>query len=137
MKIRIAAVAVAALAAIAFPSLAEAKVTKLTVTEVIEESEPPAPGALVAGHGKLLKGTKTIGRIDYIGAITEAPLIEFFATLTLPGGKLTIADVGDLTAKTQVYAIVGGTGRYAGARGTDRETRIGEGMTRDVLTIIT
>jgi N-methylhydantoinase B/oxoprolinase/acetone carboxylase alpha subunit len=33
--------------------------------------------------------------------------------------------------------LSGGTGRYRGARGVDRETRVAEGRTRDMFTIIT
>ena len=77
------------------------------------------------------------GSSKFIGAITAFPLIGSYGTFTLPGGKVSVVDVGDLSASKQTYAIVGGTGRYAGARGTLKETRVAEGRTKDVFTIVT
>jgi hypothetical protein len=86
---------------------------------------------------KLMRGTKTVGSAAFFGFITGFPEIEFYGTFTLPGGKVSVVDLGSLTAATQTLAIVGGTGRYAGAHGIIVETRVAEGQTRDVFTIIT
>jgi hypothetical protein len=151
MNTRIATSLISAVAVLALPAVADAKVTKLTLTEAVTsetlvvdyppaqtaEGQPPSNGDLLAGHADMLRGSKKVGSADFLGVITAFPLIQFSVTFTLPGGKLTVVDVGDLTAKTQTYAIVGGTGRYAGARGTDKETRVGEGRSRDVFTIVT
>lgn len=150
MSARIAAVALTATALASLPAAAQAKVTRLTLTEVVtseqfvvdsapqtSETQPPSSGDLFAGQAKLMKGSKTVGSASFMGVVTTFPLIEFFGTFTLPGGRVSVVDLGSLTAKTQTLAIVGGTGRYLGARGVDKETRLGEGMTRDVFTIIT
>ena len=42
----------------------------------------------------------------------------FHWTATLSGGTFTIASAIDLKASPSVYPIEGGTGRYAGVRGT-------------------
>jgi hypothetical protein len=151
MSTRIAAVFVAAVALTAVPAAADAKVTHLTLTEVVtseqlvvdtapmqaSETQPLSPGDVFAGQAKLMKGSKTVGSAAFMGVVTTFPMAEFFGTFTLPGGRISVVDLGSLTGKSQVIAIVGGTGRYAGARGVDRETRIAEGKTRDVFTIIT
>jgi hypothetical protein len=92
---------------------------------------------LIAGQAKLMRGAKTVGSAAFFGVVTSFPELEFYGTFTLPGGRVSVVDLGSLTAAKQSLAIVGGTGRYAGARGVVTETRIGEGQTRDVFTIIT
>ena len=149
MNARIAAIALAAGVVIA-PGVAQAKTTKLTLTEVtssesvlvdkeplISETQPPSPGDLIAGQAKLIRGTKTVGSAAFLGFVTAFPEFEFYGTFTLPGGRVSVVDLGNLTADRQPLAIVGGTGRYAGARGVVVETRVAEGMTRDVFTIVT
>lgn len=146
MNARIAGIAVG-LAALAAAGSAAAKTTKLTLTEVttsatvVVDKEPqgeaPSPGDLIAGQAKLMRGAKTVGSASFFGVITAFPELEFYGTFTLPGGRVSVVDLGSLTAAKQSLAIVGGTGRYAGARGVVVETRIAEGRTRDVFTIIT
>jgi hypothetical protein len=151
MNARIATAVIGGIALLGLPAVADAKVTRLTLTEAVaaqtvvvdypptqsEEGQPPTAGDLVVGRADLLRGRKKVGRADFMGAITAFPMIEFYGTFTLPGGKVSVVDVGDLSASKQTYAIVGGTRRYAGARGTLKETRVAEGRTRDVFTIVT
>ena len=151
MKARIATAVMGAVALLSLPADADAKVTHITVTEVLaseavvvdyppaqtSQGQPPSTGDVVAGRAKLLRGNKTVGSADFMGVVTAFPLLEFYGTFTLPGGRVSVVDVASLAATKQVYAIVGGTGRYLGARGVVRETRIAEGKTRDVFTIIT
>lgn len=146
MNARIAGVTIG-LAALIAAGPAAARTTKLTLTEVttsasvVVDREPqgdePSPGDLLAGHAKLMRGAKTVGSAAFFGVVTAFPRLEFYGTFTLPGGRVSVVDLGSLTAAKQSLAIVGGTGRYTGARGVVVETRIGEGRTRDVFTIVT
>jgi hypothetical protein len=150
MNARIATAVVGGIAVLGVPAVADAKVTRLTLTEAVtaqvvvvdypptqsNEAEPPTAGDIVVGQADLLRGSKKVGRADFMGAITAFPMIAFYGTFTLPGGKVSVVDVADLSASKQTYAIVGGTGRYAGARGTVEETRVVEGRTKDVFTIV-
>jgi hypothetical protein len=151
MNTRIATVLIGGIAALGLAAVADAKITRLTLTEVettrilvvdappmqASESQPPNAGDVVAGRAKLMRGSKTVGSAEFFGVVTAFPLLEFHGTFTLPGGRVSVVDVGSFTARKQALAIVGGTGRYVGARGVDVETRISEGKTRDVFTIIT
>ena len=151
MNARIATAVIGATAVLAAPAVADAKVTRLTLTEAVTaqlvvvdypptqsgEGQPPTAGDVIVGQADLLRGNKKVGRADFMGAITTFPLIEFYGTFTLPGGKVSVVDVADLSASKQTFAIVGGTGRYAGARGVVKETRVAEGRTKDVFTIVT
>jgi hypothetical protein len=96
-----------------------------------------AAGDLIAGQAKLMRRAKTVGSAAFFGVVTVFPALEFYGTFTLPGGRVSVVDLGSLTAAKQSLAIVGGTGRYLGARGVVVETRVAEGQTRDVFTIVT
>ena len=151
MSIRIAAVLITSIAALALPAVAAAGVTRLTLTEVTtaqilvvdaapaqtSETQPPNAGDVVAGRAKLVRGSTMVGGAEFFGVVTAFPLLEFYGTFTLPGGRVSVVDAGNLTARKQTLAIVGGTGRYLGAGGSVVETRVAEGKTRDVFTIVT
>ncbi|HEX4719923.1 MAG TPA: hypothetical protein VH300_15465 [Thermoleophilaceae bacterium] len=64
-----------------------------------------------AGQAKLMKGSKTVGSAAFMGVVTTFPMADFFGAFTLPGGHVSVVDLGSFTAKTQTLAIVGGTGR--------------------------
>ncbi len=61
---------------------------------------------------------RAIGVVNGYGVNLHPPYVFFHWTATLDGGSLTIDSAVDLRAKTSVYPIEGGTGRYAAARGT-------------------
>lgn len=68
---------------------------------------------------------RTVGAVNGYGINLHPPYVFFHWTATLPRGTLTIASAIDLKAKVSVYPIEGGTGRYAGARGTVTLTDVG------------
>jgi hypothetical protein len=59
-----------------------------------------------------------VGEINGYGVNLHPPYVFFHWTASLPGGSLTVEGAVDVSRKTAVYAIEGGTGRYSGARGT-------------------
>jgi hypothetical protein len=71
-------------------------------------------------------GGATVGTIDGYGVNLDPPYVFFHWTATLPGGTLTLESAIDLRNKTSTYPIDGGTGRYAGARGTVTLTEAGD-----------
>ena len=66
---------------------------------------------------KTLDGS-TVGVVNGYGVNLHAPYVFFHWTATLTGGSLTLESAIDLKGKTATYPIEGGTGRYAGVRGT-------------------
>ena len=75
-------------------------------------------------------GKKKVGRLDLYCVTTDpadessekANMVESTYTYTLPGGEISVQGVGALPkltepAPSQVDAISGGTGKYAGVRG--------------------
>jgi len=61
---------------------------------------------------------RQVGIVNGYGVNLHPPYVFFHWTAKLHGGTLTIASAIDLQAHSSVYPIEGGTGRYAGARGT-------------------
>lgn len=59
-----------------------------------------------------------VGVVNGYGVNLHPPYVFFHWTATLHGGTLTLESAINLRTKTSVYPIDGGTGRYAGARGT-------------------
>jgi hypothetical protein len=59
-----------------------------------------------------------VGVVNGYGINLHPPYVFFHWTATLHGGTLTLASAINLQTKTAIYPIEGGTGRYAGARGT-------------------
>lgn len=59
-----------------------------------------------------------VGNINGYGVNLHPPYVFFHWTATLTGGSLTLESAINLKNKTSTYPIEGGTGRYAGARGT-------------------
>jgi hypothetical protein len=58
------------------------------------------------------------GVVNGFGVNLRKPYVFFHWTASLERGALTIGSAVDLMSKRAVYPIEGGTGRYAGARGT-------------------
>jgi hypothetical protein len=67
-----------------------------------------------------LKSTdgSSAGVINGYGVNLHTPYVFFHWTAALTDGTLTLEGAVDLRSKTSSYPIEGGTGRYAGARGT-------------------
>jgi hypothetical protein len=83
-------------------------------------------------HGRA--GGKRIGSGDVTGIVTREA-IAFSAVAHLPGGTLELLGVAT-PARVNTYAVVGGTGRYAGARGEMVARALGgESSGRQALTI--
>lgn len=59
-----------------------------------------------------------VGVVNGFGVNLRKPYVFFHWTASLDDGTLTIGGAVDLMDKRATYPIDGGTGRYAGARGT-------------------
>jgi len=68
---------------------------------------------------------REIGVVNGYGINLHRPYVFFHWTATLRGGTLTLESAVDLKQTSSVYPIEGGTGRYAGARGTATLTDAG------------
>ena len=68
----------------------------------------------------------TAGVINGYGVNLHPPYVFFHWTVTLAGGTLTLESAIDLKNTGSAYPIEGGTGRYAGARGTVTLTDAGD-----------
>jgi hypothetical protein len=66
--------------------------------------------------------------------ISRASSGRFYGTFTLSGGKVAVVDVADLSASKQNHRRGNGPLRRSTRR--VKETRVAEGRTRDVFTII-
>jgi hypothetical protein len=73
---------------------------------------------------------RQVGVVNGYGVNLHPPYVFFHWTAALKGGTLTIASAVNLQASSIVYPIEGGTGRYAGARGTVTLTDSGSQGTR-------
>jgi hypothetical protein len=76
---------------------------------------------------------RVLGVVNGYGVNLHPPYVFFHWTASLPGGTLSIESAIDLRRKTAVYPIEGGTGRYAGARGT--VTLVDEGSKGTLVTV--
>jgi hypothetical protein len=61
---------------------------------------------------------RRVGVVNGYGVNLHPPYVFFHWTAALRGATLTVAGAIDVRARKAVYPIEGGTGRYAGARGT-------------------
>ena len=76
-------------------------------------------GAVISGAVRNEAGSR-VGRVQAVGVLTnvrreQAEIVS--ATFLLRGGRI-MASGADTRARVDDFAITGGTGRYAGARGT-------------------
>ena len=60
----------------------------------------------------------TVGIVNGFGVNLHKPYVFFHWTASLRGGSITIESAINLMHDSAVYPIAGGTGRYAGVRGT-------------------
>jgi len=88
------------------------------------EDRPPQVGDSFAFSGSFYqwagqKRGKRIGRFEALITVTSTRWGYLTATGSLPGGLILIAGRTPLfDAPVERHAVIGGTGRYAGARGT-------------------
>lgn len=61
---------------------------------------------------------RSVGVVNGYGINLHRPYVFFHWTATLHDGTLTLESAVDLKQSSSVYPIEGGTGRFAGARGT-------------------
>lgn len=121
----IMAVTVAVFAAAAAAAAQASKVERYYTTETwhafadIGKRDNGGPNDIYTSQQtiKALDG-RTVGVVNGYGVNLRAPFVFFHWTASLPKGTLTVEGAVDLHGKTAVYAIAGGTGRYAGAHGT-------------------
>lgn len=76
---------------------------------------------------------KTVGIVNGFGVNLHKPYVFFHWTASLRNGTLTIESAIDLMKRSAVYPIEGGTGRYAGARGTVTLTDAGKSKSLAVV----
>jgi hypothetical protein len=74
-----------------------------------------------------------VGVVNGYGVNLHPPYVFFHWTASVAGGTLSIESAISLRQKTAVYPIEGGTGRYAGARGT--VTLVDEGAKGTLVTV--
>lgn len=97
-------------------------------------SKPFTEGDAFVIGGKLLDGSKAVGKSDLVCTTTQpgkkgGSLCD--GTLVLSGGQITFSGyntVADVPAT--VFAVTGGTGSYAGASGTVTAKDAGDGRTK-------
>lgn len=76
---------------------------------------------------------RVVGVVNGYGVNLRPPYVFFHWTASVGGGSLSLESAIDLRQKTAVYPIEGGTGRYAGARGT--VTLLDEGSNGTLVTV--
>jgi hypothetical protein len=125
----IALAAVAATAAVIYATASSASPNAWTVERYYSNetshvfADIGAKGAgpadvYVAQQSLRSTGGEKVGVVNGYGVNLHRPYVFFHWTAALDAGTLTVEGAVDLRRDVQVYAIVGGTGRYAGARGT-------------------
>jgi len=85
------------------------------------------PGDIYAAQQTLKRTNgESVGVVNGYGVNLHPPYVFFHWTGTLGGGTLTMESAVNLRNKTIAYPIEGGTGRYAGVRGTVTLTDAGK-----------
>jgi hypothetical protein len=90
-----------------------------------------SPGDAISFTDILLQHGKVAGFAEATGTLVDRKrdANELQGTFDLPGGQIMIGGISLGQAATQSFAIVGGTGRYDGVRGTARIRTGAHGMT--------
>lgn len=83
------------------------------------------PGDIYVSQQALNAGGKQIGTVNGYGVNLHAPYVFFQYTAVIGASTLTVQGAVSLKAAAQAFAIVGGTGRYAGMSGTVTTTDAG------------
>jgi len=93
------------------------------------DHKPPSEGDEFVIGGSLEHGGKSVGTSNLVCTITQ-PGDHGVSTCAgmaiIPGGTLAIQGVSYIAGNSDTYAITGGTGRYAGAKGTVASTQKGQ-----------
>ena len=85
----------------------------------IGKKDNGGPGDVYAAQQSLkTPDGRKVGVVNGYGVNLHPPYVFFHWTASLRGGALTLESAVNLKEKTATYPIEGGTGRYAGARGT-------------------
>lgn len=79
----------------------------------------------VAQHDLRAMDGRKVGLVNGYGVNLRRPYVFFHWTAQLRSGTLTLMSAVNLEAKATVYPIEGGTGSYAGVRGTATLTEAG------------
>ena len=80
------------------------------------------------------KGAR-VGTDTYSMTVTTPPRARILITVQLPSGTLKVDGVWPLTARVLRVPVVGGTGAYAGAKGTAEATSLGGDRTLNVYRV--
>jgi hypothetical protein len=134
MKLLIASLIAAAVTASALGATASGRVTtRLRFVQVDEhfkfvdvapkggERKPPSLGDEFVIAGRLMVGARRVGSTNLVCTVTQAGaegVNECHGSAIVPGGSITIEGSSHEASNADVYAITGGTGRYADAQGT-------------------
>jgi allene oxide cyclase-like protein len=107
----------------------------------ISEDRPPQVGDRFGFGGSLFnwegrKRGKRIGRFEVLVTATSERGGYLTGTGFLPAGQILIAGFTPFTESSiERYAVIGGTGRYAGARGTVTVRNLGADSDNSALVI--
>jgi hypothetical protein len=84
----------------------------------------PRAGDVFTIHGQALQGGNVVGSVQAVQTITnpQGVVSVLHGVVHLPQGDLVAEGISRNTKAPLTYAIVGGTGSFAGARGTVTET---------------
>jgi hypothetical protein len=73
-----------------------------------------------------------VGRDRYVMTILSPPVARISVEVKLPGGTLRVRGQASLTANVITLQVVGGTGRFAGARGSSKARTLSAKRTLNV-----
>lgn len=88
----------------------------------------PSPGDIGYETGTVFDHGKRVGRFQGVCTALPHSSQQCSFTVGLPGGQLVVEAAygpGFNVGSTALEAVVGGTGRYAGARGQGRDSELG------------
>ena len=94
---------------------------KQTATNFVDNApKGESPGDAISFTDTLRQHGTVVGFAEASGTLIDQKrdANELQGTLNLPSGQIMIGGISLGNAATQTFAIVGGTGRYEGARGT-------------------
>jgi hypothetical protein len=148
MKLLIASLIAAALTAAALGATASGRAsTTLRYVEIDDhfkfvdipplggERKPPSLGDEFVIGGTLKVGSRTVGSTNLVCTVTVAGskgVNECHGSAVVPGGSITVEGASQAASNSDVYAVTGGTGRYAAAQGTVASSQ-GKGDTTDIV----
>jgi hypothetical protein len=103
------------------------KLKSVTISSRVDDRAPKGPsrGDVMRGRSRLLndvaqlgsKAGAAVGGDTFTITLSSPTAGAVDAVVSLPGGTLRVKGAGSLTGATR-FPVIGGTGRFAGARGT-------------------